>query len=66
MQDPHPLVNQPTFSTDKSFSFMKRPCTDLVFPYQMYPPGVYSQEKRIRLRKYKLITIFTWINITIG
>lgn len=36
MQD-SPLVNQPAFSTGKSFSFMMRPCTDLVFPYHMHP-----------------------------
>lgn len=32
-----PLLNQSAFSADKSFSFMVRPCADLVFPYHMHP-----------------------------
>lgn len=32
-----PLVNQPAFSTEDSFSVMIRPCSDLVFPYHMHP-----------------------------
>jgi AraC-like DNA-binding protein len=32
-----PVVNQPAFNTDSSFTVMIRPCTDLVFPYHMHP-----------------------------
>lgn len=32
-----PVVNQPAFGTDNSFSIMVRPCVDLVFPYHMHP-----------------------------
>jgi AraC-like DNA-binding protein len=32
-----PVINQPAFSTENSFSFMVRPCVDLVFPYHMHP-----------------------------
>jgi len=33
----YPLVNQPAFTNNKSFSIMERPCADLVFPYHMHP-----------------------------
>lgn len=32
-----PVINQPAFKTDNSFSMMVRPCIDLVFPYHMHP-----------------------------
>ncbi|GAB1452902.1 AraC family transcriptional regulator [Draconibacterium sp.] len=32
-----PVINQPAFGTDNSFSIMVRPCIDLVFPYHMHP-----------------------------
>jgi len=32
-----PIHNEATHGTDSSFSVMKRPCVDLVFPYHMHP-----------------------------
>jgi AraC-like DNA-binding protein len=32
-----PVINQPAYNTDNSFSMMVRPCVDLVFPYHMHP-----------------------------
>ncbi len=32
-----PIHNKASFGTDSSFSVMKRPCNELVFPYHMHP-----------------------------
>ena len=32
-----PIHNEASFGADSSFSVMKRPCMDLVFPYHMHP-----------------------------
>lgn len=32
-----PIHNEASFGTDSSFSVMKRPCVELVFPYHMHP-----------------------------